>query len=75
MARHPEVVEKLRAEILERVGLHGVPTYTDLKEMKYLQNVLRETLRIYPIGKKNPLSAMRLPFLTCRHIHSPNKFP
>lgn len=37
LARHPEVVQKLRAEILETVGLERAPTYDDLKNMKYLQ--------------------------------------
>ena len=52
LARHPEVVEKLRAEILERVGPHEPLTYTDLKEMKYLQNILNESLRLYPASNK-----------------------
>jgi cytochrome P450 len=37
LARHPEVVERLRKEIIEHVGLERAPTYTDLKNMKYLQ--------------------------------------
>lgn len=37
LARHPEVVKKLRAEIVNQVGLDRVPTYADLKGMKYLQ--------------------------------------
>ena len=37
LARHPEVLQKLRAEIIDRIGLDQPPTYHDLKEMKYLQ--------------------------------------
>jgi len=37
LARHPEVVQKLREEIVSTVGLNRTPTYTDLKNMKYLQ--------------------------------------
>ncbi|KAG0136756.1 cytochrome P450 [Tuber indicum] len=48
IARQPEIVRKLRMEILERLGPNGKPTYTDLKEMKYLQHVINETLRLYP---------------------------
>lgn len=48
LGRHPEVVEKLRAEILQVVGPDRTPTYADLKSMRYLQNVMNETLRLYP---------------------------
>jgi hypothetical protein len=49
LARHPEALEKLRAEILSVVGPTRAPTYDDLKSMKYLQNVMNETLRLYPV--------------------------
>lgn len=49
LARHPEALEKLRAEILSVVGPTRAPTYEDLKGMKYLQNVMNETLRLYPV--------------------------
>jgi cytochrome P450 len=49
LARHPEAVAKLRAEILSVVGPDRAPTYDDLKSMKYLQNVMNETLRLYPV--------------------------
>lgn len=37
LARHPEITRKLRAEIVDTVGLDAAPTYQDLKGMKYLQ--------------------------------------
>lgn len=37
LAKQPEVVRKLREEILESVGLERAPTYDDMKNMKYLQ--------------------------------------
>jgi cytochrome P450 len=37
LARHPQVVKKLREEIIKHVGLERPPTYSDLKNMKYLQ--------------------------------------
>jgi cytochrome P450 len=52
LSRHPEVVAKLRSEIAERLGLGATgrkPTYSDLKEMKYLTAVINETLRFYPV--------------------------
>ncbi|KAI9747495.1 MAG: hypothetical protein M4579_007453, partial [Chaenotheca gracillima] len=48
LSRHPEVVEKLRREISETIGLHRAPSYADLKSMKYLQHTINETLRLYP---------------------------
>ncbi|KAK2057795.1 cytochrome P450 [Colletotrichum caudatum] len=59
LGRHPEVVTKLRAEIIEHVGLDRAPTYTDLKNMKYLQNVMNETLRLYPAVPFNVRLALK----------------
>jgi cytochrome P450 len=36
-ARHPEVVKKLRQEILDTCGTDQTPSYENLKNMKYLQ--------------------------------------
>lgn len=49
LSNHPQVVEKLRQEIINHVGLDRVPTYDDLKSMRYLQHTLNETLRLYPV--------------------------
>ncbi|KAL8403706.1 hypothetical protein RB594_008816 [Gaeumannomyces avenae] len=49
LGRHPECVARLRAEIEQVVGFDRTPTYADLKSMKYLQNIMNETLRIYPV--------------------------
>ncbi|GAB1310348.1 Cytochrome P450 alkane hydroxylase [Madurella fahalii] len=59
LARHPECVEKLRAEILSVVGPTRAPTYEDLKSMKYLQNVMNETLRLYPVVPFNVRLALK----------------
>ena len=48
LSQHPEIVYKLRQEILRTVGSHRAPTYDDLKGMGYLQHCLSETLRMYP---------------------------
>ncbi|CAN3363811.1 cytochrome P450 52A12 [Diutina catenulata] len=49
LARHPEVVERLRAEI---AGLDEL-SFDRLKRAKYLQAVVSETLRLYPIVFEN----------------------
>ncbi|KAF6813323.1 cytochrome P450 [Colletotrichum sojae] len=59
LGRHPEVVRKLRAEIIEQIGLDREPTYADLKNMKYLQNVMNETLRLYPVVPFNVRLALK----------------
>lgn len=48
LSLQPAIVAKLRNEIIERVGLERAPTYQDLKDMKYLQHIMNETLRLYP---------------------------
>lgn len=49
LARNPRVVEKLRKEIVDRLGSNGSPpNYSDIKEMKYLTWIINETLRLYP---------------------------
>ena len=49
LSRRPTVVQKLQQEIESFVGLHREPTYSDLKNMRYLQHTLNETLRLYPV--------------------------
>lgn len=59
LGRCPDVVRRLRAEILDQVGPDRQPTYRDLKDMKYLQNVMNETLRLYPAVPFNVRLALR----------------
>lgn len=51
MAMNPQMQDKLREEIKEYSGKNdGNFKYDDVKEMKYLDKVFRETLRKYPVG-------------------------
>lgn len=51
LSRHPRIVNKLRDEIANVVGLDpsNKPTYDNLKSMRYLQHTLNEVLRLYPV--------------------------
>ena len=48
LAEHPDVLQRLREEILSVVGPTRRPTYDDIRNMKYLRAVINETLRLYP---------------------------
>lgn len=50
LAMFPEVQEKLRDEIEQFIGLESDPTYESLLNLKYADAVLKETLRLNPIG-------------------------
>lgn len=48
IARHPEVMKKLRIEIDEVLGSRNEITYEDLNKLTYLLSVYKETLRLWP---------------------------
>jgi cytochrome P450 len=47
LAQHPEVERRLVAEVEEVLG-DEPPTFTDLPELEYTEQVLNEAMRIYP---------------------------
>ncbi|XP_043265139.1 probable cytochrome P450 6a14 [Colletes gigas] len=49
LAQNQHIQDKLRAEIREKSTQNGELTYNQVKEMKYLDAVFRETLRKYSI--------------------------
>jgi len=51
LVRHPNIYAKLRSIILDQFGTYSRPrnlTFANLKSCTYLQNVLKEILRLYP---------------------------
>ncbi|CDW57282.1 p450 domain containing protein [Trichuris trichiura] len=49
LARHPEIQEKLRSEIMD-YHKNEKPSYESVQRMVYLDCVIRETLRLYPVA-------------------------
>ncbi|XP_054272579.1 uncharacterized protein LOC128992862 [Macrosteles quadrilineatus] len=49
IARHPHVQEKLQKEVDSVLSVHGELSYQALKEMTYLDQVIQETQRFYPL--------------------------
>ncbi|KAI8790640.1 cytochrome P450 3A24 isoform X1 [Biomphalaria glabrata] len=47
LAQHPDIQEKVYQEILETVH-SDTPTYEELGHLKYMEQVINETLRLYP---------------------------
>ncbi|XP_006859843.1 PREDICTED: cytochrome P450 3A8-like [Chrysochloris asiatica] len=50
LATHPEIQEKLQKEIDDILPNKATPTYDAVLQMEYLDMVLNETLRLYPIA-------------------------
>ncbi|RDX53659.1 cytochrome P450 monooxygenase pc-3 [Lentinus brumalis] len=49
LCMYPEVFKRLRAEVLEHIGPTQMPSFEDIRTMKYLRAVINETLRLYPV--------------------------
>uniref|UniRef100_A0A1A8FS75 Cytochrome P450, family 46, subfamily A, polypeptide 1 n=1 Tax=Nothobranchius korthausae TaxID=1143690 RepID=A0A1A8FS75_9TELE len=47
LARHPEILEKVRTEVDDVIGMKQDIGYEDLGKLSYLSQVLKETLRLY----------------------------
>nr|XP_033503761.1 cholesterol 24-hydroxylase-like [Epinephelus lanceolatus] len=48
LSRHPEILEKVKNEVDDVIGMKQDISYDDLGKLVYLSQVLKETLRIYP---------------------------
>lgn len=59
LTQHPNIVQRLRDEIIAKVGETRSPTYEDIRDMKYLRAFINETLRLYPIVPSNSRTSNR----------------
>lgn len=59
LVRHSKVLQKLRQEVIDMAGDTPELTRTQLKNMPYLQNILKEVLRLYPSVPVNSRTAVR----------------
>lgn len=50
LAIHPECQRKVQEEVDDFFSRHESPDYTNVQELKYLDMVISETLRLYPPG-------------------------
>ncbi|KAF8892245.1 cytochrome P450 monooxygenase pc-3 [Infundibulicybe gibba] len=48
LSEHPNILKRLRSEILEKIGSSRRPTFDDMRDLKYLRAFINETLRLYP---------------------------
>ncbi|KAJ3373747.1 Protein kinase alk2 [Kappamyces sp. JEL0680] len=53
LSHNPGVVPKMREEYQTLVGESDIPTYDQVKQLKYHKAVMNETLRLYPSVPKN----------------------
>ncbi|KAL1223159.1 Cytochrome P450 81D1 [Cardamine amara subsp. amara] len=54
MLNHPEILKKARDEIDTTIGLDRLVEESDVSNLPYLQNIVSETLRLYPAGPLIP---------------------
>ncbi|KAL0395357.1 UNVERIFIED_CONTAM: Labd-13Z-ene-9,15,16-triol synthase, chloroplastic [Sesamum latifolium] len=59
---HPKVMEKVQNELDEVVGLNNIVEESYIPKLAYLDAVLKETLRLHPIG---PFLTPRTPSQSC----------
>ncbi|MED6168417.1 hypothetical protein PIB30_011306 [Stylosanthes scabra] len=50
LIKHPRVMKKLQMELESVVGVNRIVEESDLEKLKYLDMVIKESMRIHPVG-------------------------
>lgn len=50
LLRHPNIMERLQSELDDAIGKERLVEEADLNNLEYLQAVVKETLRLHPVG-------------------------
>nr|QWK52211.1 cytochrome P450 81D24 [Isatis tinctoria] len=50
LLNHPEILKNAKTEIDAKIGLDRLIDESDIKNLPYLQNIVSETLRLYPVA-------------------------
>ncbi|GLU13491.1 hypothetical protein SLE2022_301240 [Rubroshorea leprosula] len=48
LVNHPDILEKARVELDREIGQEVLMDESDISKLRYLQNIISETLRLYP---------------------------
>ncbi|EIW81950.1 cytochrome P450 [Coniophora puteana RWD-64-598 SS2] len=48
LSQHPDILRRLREEVLTKVGPSSRPTTESIRDMKYMRAFINEVLRLYP---------------------------
>lgn len=62
MATHPAIQNKLRAAIQGLLSTSPDPSNAEMEKLTYLENFLKEVMRLYPPGRYHPLSQQILKY-------------
>lgn len=57
MAENPHIQHKLRTQVTELAPRDGDISYAEIEKLWYLENFIKEVLRVYPPGEFPGLSA------------------